>query len=223
MVTRFVCLANSLKEGGRCLAGIELNSNNHPEKVSSSPKWIRPICEAGHGEVPTHLVSHIKILDIIEIDITGRSEEINYQSENVFFNEDSIKVVGTFDLTQLEQLCDKKPLVFGNRGKAISSEAIGGLTYSLMLIKTSSFEVIQKKYEDKPNKLQSRLVFTYNGHQYDLPITDPVFLHNYQSNPDFLDVESAIFVILSLGIEWSDWYYKLVAGIILNNSEAQNS
>lgn len=223
MATRFVCLANSFKEGGRCLAGIELNDNNTPKKVNGSPKWIRPICETEHGEVPTHLVSHIKILDIIEIDVTSRPEETNYQSENVFFNEDSIEVVDTFDLTQLDQLCDNKPLVFGNRGKAVSSEAIGNLRYSLMLIKTSTFEVIQKTYEDKPNKPQSRLVFTYNNHQYDLPITDPVFLHNYQSNSDFLEGESTIFVSLSLGVEWSDWYYKLVAGIILINSESQNS
>jgi hypothetical protein len=31
MPARFVCLANSFKEGGRCLAGIELDNNNNPK------------------------------------------------------------------------------------------------------------------------------------------------------------------------------------------------
>jgi hypothetical protein len=215
MTTRFVCLANSFKEGGRCLAGIELNRNNQPKKVNDNPKWIRPVCKTEHGEVPTHLVSHINILDIVEIDVTDRPEATSYQSENVFFDEGSIKVIGEFHLSKIEQLCDNKNLIFGNRGKAVSSEAIDTLNHSLMLIKTDTFEAIQKKYEEKPDKPQTRLLFTYNGNQYDLPITDPAFINSYQSNSKFLDQESLIYVVLSLGIVWNDWHYKLVAGIII--------
>jgi hypothetical protein len=40
MPTRFVCLANSFKEGGRCLAGIELDNNNNPIIENGHPKWI---------------------------------------------------------------------------------------------------------------------------------------------------------------------------------------
>ena len=39
MPTRFVCLANSFKEGGRCFAGIELDANNKPLLVNGHPKW----------------------------------------------------------------------------------------------------------------------------------------------------------------------------------------
>jgi len=41
MLTRFVCLANSFKEGGRCLAGIVLDNNNKPVIENALPKWIR--------------------------------------------------------------------------------------------------------------------------------------------------------------------------------------
>lgn len=218
MVTRFVCLANSFKEGGRCIAGIELNRNNVPKKVDGVPKWIRPICETEHGEVPTHLVSCINILDIVEIDVTGQPEEKDYQSENVFFDEDSIGVIGSLESSQIEELCDDRNLIFGNRGKAVSSEAIDSLTYSLMLIKVDVFEITQKTYDDKPNRPQTRLVFTYHNHEYDLPITDPVFLHKYQFNANCVEQDSALFVTVSLGVEWKGWYYKLVAGVIIAGS-----
>lgn len=216
MPTRFVCLANSFKEGGRCLAGIELDNNNNPKVENGHPKWIRPICNTPHGEVHTHLVVHLKILDIIEIDITGYLGVRDYQSENALFRENSIRVLGRFNTNNLNQLCDNRNFIFGNRGKAVSEEAIGNLSYSLMLINTNQFTVIEKTYEDNPNRPQVRLVFSYNGNQYDLPVTDPVFLHNYQSNPDFLEGINEAYLCLSLGVAWQDWYYKLVAGIIFN-------
>jgi len=85
MPTRFVCLANSFKEGGRCLAGIELDKNNNPIIANGRLKWVRPICNTPHGEVPTDLVAHIEVLDIIEIEVTGYPDKEDYQSENALF------------------------------------------------------------------------------------------------------------------------------------------
>ena len=214
MPTRFVCLANSFKEGGRCLAGIELDNNNNPIIENGHPKWIRPICNTPHGEVHTHLVVHLNILDIIEIDVTGYPEERDYQSENALFRENSIRVLGRFNSNNLNQLCDNRNLIFGNRGKAVSEEAIGTLSYSLMFINTNQFEVIERTYEDNPNRPQVRLVFTYNGNRYDLPVTDPIFLHNYQSNPDIMEDVADVYLSLSLAVVHNHWHSKLVAGII---------
>ncbi len=219
MPTRFVCLANSFKEGGRCLAGIELDANNNPLIVNGHPKWIRPICNTPHGEVHTHLVSHINILNIIEVEITTSLGINNYQSENVYFRENSLRVVGNYNSLDLDRLCDNRNLIFGNRGKAVSDEVIKSTTFSLMFIKVNTFEVIEKTYEDNPNRPQIRLVFSYKENQYDLPVTDPVFLHSYQSNPHFLENCNQIYVSLSLAVEWKGWYYKLIAGIILSNKE----
>jgi len=219
MPTRFVCLANSFKEGGRCLAGIELDANNNPRMVNGNPKWIRPICNTPHGEVHTHLVSHINILDIIEVEITNYPETNNYQTENAYFRESSLRVIGNYDSDELDRLCDNRNLIFGNRGKAVSEEAIENTTFSLMFIKVTTFEVIEKTYEDNPNKSQIRLVFSFNGNQYDLPVTDPVFLHRYQTNPDFLENYNQLYVSPSLAVEWKGWYYKLIAGIILSEND----
>lgn len=214
MPTRFVCLANSFKEGGRCLAGIELDNNNNPIIENGHPKWMRPICNTPHGEIHTHLVVHLNILDVIEIDVTGYPEVRDYQSENVLFRENSIRVVGTFNPDNLNPLCDDRSVIFGNRGKAVSEEAIGNLSYSLMLINTNQFEVIERTYDDNPDKHQVRLVFSYNAIHYDLPITDPFFIYKYQRNHDIMEDTIGMYLCLSLGVAFNHWYYKLVAGII---------
>lgn len=221
MLTRFVCLSNSFKEGGRCIAGIELDKDNKPVFINGHRKWIRPICRTEHGEVPSHLVEHLKILDVVEIDITEKPEEINYQSENVFFIENSIRITATFNRNNISILCDPKLLIFGTRGKAMSSEVVAHLSHSLMLIKTDKFEVISKIYNDNPNNPQIRLSFLFKNVTYDFPVTDPVFLYNYRSDENYLKNCNNLFLCISLTVPWKDWYYKLVAGVIpvINFSE----
>lgn len=88
------------------------------------------------------------------------------------------------------------------------------MNYSLMLVNISQFEVTQVIYDDHPDKPKIRLTFQYNNHRYDLPITDPSFLHNYQMNNKLLENVNQLYLTLSLGVALEHWYYKLVAGII---------
>jgi len=215
MLIRFVCLANSFKEGGRCLAGIELDNNNNPKFENGRPKWVRPICNTIHGEVHTYLVAHVHLLDIVEINVTGYPLEKSHQSENVLFRETSINVLGRFKPHDIEKLCDKRNMIFGSRGKALSEDAIGALPYSLMLVNVDQFEVIEKMYDPKAERMKLRLIFSYKGSEYDLPITDPIFINNYQRNPQLTKDVANAYLCLSLAIAHNDLYYKLVPGIIL--------
>lgn len=214
MPTRFICLANSFKEGGRCLAGIELDTNNIPVVINGKPKWLRPVCNTEHGEIPNNIAENLNVLNVIEFDITAFYPQ-GYQSENVTFNENSIRVIGNFNRNRLANLCDNRNLIFGNRGKAVSQDTIRNLDHSLLLISVTQFEVTQKVYEDRPDRSQIRLVFTYSGNSYDFPITDPAFLIRYQNNHNLLTNTDQFYLSLSLGIVWNDWYYKLVAGIVV--------
>src|ERR1700733_6185240 len=117
-LSRFICLANSFKISGRCLAGIELDKQNNPKIISGGPKWIRPISETQHGEVSEHLVSDIDLLDIVELEITGSPMETGYQSENVYFRQTSIKRIGNLEMDLLDELCSQELLLFENKGKA---------------------------------------------------------------------------------------------------------
>jgi hypothetical protein len=213
MKTRFICLANSFKLNGRCVAGIELQANTDTPQVSKGrPKWIRPICTTQHGEVPTKLVEALKLLDIIEIQDVAYSPD-RHQTENASFKENSIRRIEKFDIKGLPALCDStEPYLFGNKGAAVIDTDIDGLTYSLMLVSTTEFEVYQKT--NSYGKVKHRLKFVYNAHTYDLVITDPVFLGDEKKNIEKISKKKEIFVTISLALPLNTWHHKLIAGII---------
>lgn len=221
MKKRLVCLSNSKKLGGRCLAGIELDNQNNPVIVNRRPNWIRPICHTENGVVPTKLVSHINILDVIEIDVTGKPNT-DYQSENAFFVENSLRIVWKFKKDNLNSLCENPPTIFNGSSSAVHKSQIENLHSSLILINTHDFKITEATNTE--SKSQKRLLFIHGKYQYSLPITDPVFLRNYQSNPNCLYGISELFLCLSLGVLFHGSYYKLVAGIITreNHNRSKN-
>lgn len=213
MKKRFVCLANSYKEKGRCVAGIELDKKNNPILLER-PKWIRPISDLAHGEIPNEIVENYQILDIIELE-TIKENPTGYQSENVTFKTDSIQKIDTFDKNKLEHFCENPKYIFLTRYPSLSKEVIQELDHSLIFIKPSTFKVIEKTYEGASHP-KHRLVFEYNGFEYDFSITDPVFLAKYQHNHNLLDEIDELYLCLSVGVKFekTEKYYKLVAGII---------
>ncbi|MCL2289132.1 MAG: hypothetical protein FWC34_00275 [Bacteroidetes bacterium] len=215
---KIVCLANSFRVGGRCLGGVELDNNNNPVIQNGRPKWIRPVCNTEHEEVPTQLVSHISLLDIVEFQPINTSGH-RHQSENVLFDTNSIQVNGRFQLSQLESLIDNNRfnLVFGNRGAAVPEHLIESFTYSLMLLSLTEFETNERVFENKPYP-QIKLSFRHNGNLYNLPITDPNFLNRYQRNNNLLQGKGKIYVTISLAAPHEEWCHKLIAGIIFDNA-----
>ncbi|WP_304296603.1 hypothetical protein [Capnocytophaga leadbetteri] len=199
---RIVCLANSSKLQGRCLAGILLDDNNIPVKPNM---WFRPISNKGHGEIDTALVNNINLLDIIEIEVSDFIDKNNYQSENVYFTDNSIKKIGVLDKKYLDKMIETDSLTFGNRGKAISKDCICFLQKSLMFIKIESYEVTKNK--------KIKISFEYKGTFYkEITITDPSFICNYKQG-NFSNIKP-IYLSLSVAMKYNDWYTKLVAGVI---------
>jgi len=211
MLTRFVCLANSLKEGGRCIAGIELDEQHQPVFFQERPKWIRPVWTTEHGEIPLHMAIAFDTLDILEMNVTG-SKADGYQSENVSF-ESPLRKVGTFDVKGLEAFCDDRINLFGNHGKAIAIDKIGALDHSLVLLGVNHLHVENRISENRRNKPQIRACFEHHGTMYDLPLTDPIFREKIIENPDELAHRERIYLCVSIGIAWEGWHYKLVAGV----------
>jgi hypothetical protein len=224
MLTQFICLANSKKYNERCIAGVVVSKNKKGTytviKENNKPKWIRPVTAEKHGQVPANLVGHINLLDIVEIDI---EEEIpnGYQSENVLFKSNSLKIVGKIKAgnTNIDLLSDNTQInIFGNWGKAVHQDKIGEVTNSLTLIKVNAPETYIRSEYDRE---QYRLKFVFNSSQYDLPITDVKFVEYCKSLEDTAVLgeifKGDIFITISLGVEHEGFYYKLIAGIVQEN------
>jgi len=202
---KIVCLANSFRVGGRCLGGIELDQNNNPIIQNGRPKWVRPVCNTEHEEVPNHLVSDISLLDIVEFQALQKTGH-GHQSENVLFNTGSIKTNGCFPISKLENLIDNNRynLIFGNRGAAVPEYLVEGFSYSLILLSLTEFETNERVFENKQYP-QIKISFRYNSILYNFPITDPSFLHRYGLNNNILQGKQKIYVTFSLAAPHEEW------------------
>lgn len=220
MKKRFICLANSKKYNQRCIAGIELEKSSRKGykyqivKRDANPIWIRPVSDSEHGEVSSELVDHINLLDIVEINVTAVAPQ-GYQSENVLFDNRRLQVVDRID--KIETLIDKlltvdTPTLFGNIEKAVHVNDVGQLDHSLVLIKPSNVYVYEKtRLKEKP---QARASFVYGTTHYDLPVTDIDFEEKFNQNPNILQASTHIYFTVSLGVEFKEQHYKLIAGIL---------
>jgi hypothetical protein len=59
------------------------------------------------------------------------------------------------------------------------------------------------------------MIFCHHQNEYDFPVTDPVFLHKFKVNRNFINQYNQAFLCVSVSIPWNNRHYKLVAGIIL--------
>ena len=114
-VKRIVCLANSRKNGGRCIAGKELGPDGRPGG------WIRPISAAPGGEVRERERqyedgSEPEILDVIEIRFIS-AEPKEYQSENWLIDAEYRWVkVGRLNTDDLYLWLDRDEPLWSNDG-----------------------------------------------------------------------------------------------------------
>ncbi|MCB9338842.1 MAG: hypothetical protein H6577_12005 [Lewinellaceae bacterium] len=214
--THFLCLANSRKYGERCIAGIELSPDSlgrfHFVKENERPKWIRPVSWHDHGQVPAEWVKHIRVGDILEL-VPVRACPKGYQTENVLFVKDSLRVVRRADLSvaHLEQLAEEEGSgILGNREKYASEPEVAHFSRSLVLIKAAD----PHAYFCTPYNTKPRLHFHHGGVPYDLPMTDVDFFNRMQEDPAPLEGKEAVFITVSLGICFEGKYYKLAAGVL---------
>ncbi|HYV90240.1 MAG TPA: hypothetical protein VE978_00585 [Chitinophagales bacterium] len=148
MKSTFICLANSKKYGERCIAGILVSKDETGKwkiiRNGDSPKWIRPVSNSEHGEVKEQEVKNISLLDVVEANIAYDCPN-GYQSENKFFRAGSLRKVSRVPLkpANLDLLVNKDvKFLFGGTGKAVSTEEIKTIYYSLVFIKANNPEII---------------------------------------------------------------------------------
>jgi len=141
MKTHILCLANSKKYNERCVAGIELKKiapdSYDIVKFKGKHNWMRPVSHCEFGEMPENVVGKIKLKDIFEIDVVSKCPQ-GFQSENVFVNEKSIKIIreAKFVKKNVEKLIDKEiEFIYGDVNKSVNWLEIKKFNNSLMFIK----------------------------------------------------------------------------------------
>lgn len=217
---RIVCLANSRKMNGRCIAGRELIEGK-------SGDWIRPVSDRPHHEVSEYERQYENgrdptVLDVIDVPLIEPMPH-GPQSENWLIDPEFYWTrVGQVSWNELAALCDDGPLwingystIWGLNDQVPVSEA-EKLHDSLRLIRVPSLKLRVytpgKKFNDPKRKVQA--IFKFQGDNYRLRVTDPVVERSYLAKEDGIYPVGRSYMTVSLGEPYKEHYYKLVAALI---------
>jgi hypothetical protein len=220
-VKRIVCLANSRKLNGRCLAGKEFGGKG----VGT---WIRPVGAREHGEVSEYERqyqdgSDPKILDVIDVPLLGHQPK-DFQQENWLLDPDYYwEKAGRATWADLSKLADPiGPLwidgihTYNGLNDKIPLAQAGSIGSSLRLLHVGGLAVSVFKpgeaFGNPKRRVQGR--FKYGGREYHLWVTDPVYERAFLSKPDGDYKLGESFLAVSLGEPHNDACYKLIAAII---------
>ena len=171
-----VCLANSRKISGRCIAG----------KIISENKWIRPVSNRESEEISEEERRYEngqmpKLLDIISIPVKEHKPQL-FQHENYLIDDDSYwEKRGKFN-GSLDDLLDTPNDLWGTNSSSYQGQydrfpenMCGTYRESLYLIKPQSLKIIIRiEGEEFGNaKRKTRAEFCYNSTTYIFPATEP--------------------------------------------------
>lgn len=217
---RIICLANSRKLSGRCVAG----------KVTVGDQagtWLRPI-----GTSATHEITErdreyqdgttAQKLDVIDITFTN-SAPAGFQRENHVID-DSIywEKSGQMVVNDLAGIVDTPATLWENGNHSYSGlndrVSVGHLSQprqSLYLIQPQNviFKVSAEGAQFGNPKRVVRAKFTFNGIHYALTVTDPETEQHYKAQQNGEYAANVSYFTISLGEPYNGDAYKLVAAV----------
>ncbi|HEX9200131.1 MAG TPA: hypothetical protein VF865_11275 [Acidobacteriaceae bacterium] len=217
-----VCLANSYKHGGRCIAGVDVEDG----------AWIRLRGNASDGalcacEYALDDGTEPRLLDTIEV-------EVHYAVRSRSHPEDWQIAPSRWRLIErpaterqwaglTNEKAGSKGILRDHRDRIAAWELkYKPMKSSLTLICPS--EIYWWIREDK-GKRKYRALFHHNYVTYDFALTDPHWLDRLKLLPDgihphanFAGAASETWLTISLSEPYFSFHYKLVAGVIVRNA-----
>lgn len=219
---RIVCLANSRKMSGRCIAGREWSEEQ------GVGDWVRPVSERDNQEVSEEERqyedgSDPRVLDIIDIPVLEHQPN-DHQVENWLLDPKSYWIkVGAFPRNRLPKILDPiAPLwIDGHKtsnglNDKIPLKLIESISGSLRLIHVEKLMISVfapgEAFGNSKRRVQGK--FQYAGAEYALWITDPKYERNYLAKQDGVYKLENCCLTISLGEPYRGDIYKLIAAVI---------
>jgi hypothetical protein len=217
----FICLANSRKLRGKCVAGKII------EKAKVG-QWIRPVSVRDTGELSDRDRryqdgSDPRIFDIIRAPFVEKQTH-KYQSEN-YVIDDTIywarvgraspaQIKASLDVVSGPLWLNKSSSYNGVNDRVLEDEAGGDGSLKFVTVDDLVIKVAVEGAEFNNARTKVRASFNLTGAHYLLPITDPVMTEKYGGGGEgSYDIGKA-FLCISLGEPYSGYAYKLVAAVV---------
>jgi hypothetical protein len=223
LAKRIVCLANSRKHSGRCIAGREVL----PE--GSYGGWIRPVSARPSAEISEEERRYQngaspKLLDVIDVPMIAAAPHL-YQTENYIIDAGYCWAKsGGVDWAALNSLLDDPASLWTNGDSTYNGsndrmklDVAARHDYSLALIRPDALRVhvVTEGAEFSNPRRRVRAGFRHRGVYYGLIVTDPAAERAFLAKDDGAYPLPNAYLCISLGEAHTDGScYKLVATII---------
>lgn len=221
---RIVCLANSRKMSGRCIAGKAWERGR-------AGAWIRPVSARESHEISERDRGYEdgsgpQLLDIIDIPCKSPAPQ-QHQSENHLIDDGYYWAkVGSVTWADAARMVDSPASLWnpgfssgtGSHDRVPINEPILG-SGSLTLIRADevSVQVVRVGLAGGDAKRTVRAKFGYHGIDYDLRVTDPQVERTFLRQGEGSYAVGEALLCVSLGEPFSGHYYKLVAAMLTRN------
>jgi hypothetical protein len=216
-----ICLANSRKISGRCVAGKEINGN----KIGG---WIRPVsarpsAELSEDERRFQDGQDPKLRDVVHIPMieprpSGFQVENHLIDPDYYWAREREATWAELDaaVDPISPLWDNRSSTYNGLHDRVDEALANQLTSSLRLIAVEDLS-LSVGFEGPPGKAKRKVRgrFGLGGVEYCLAVTDPVVERQlFAGNDGIFTVGDAILCV-SLGEPWDGYAYKLIAGIFV--------
>ncbi|WDH36924.1 dual OB domain-containing protein [Pseudomonas chlororaphis] len=216
-----VCLANSRKHSGRCIAGKITNGENRGV-------WVRPVGTSASREITERDRGYddgtsAQHLDLIEITFTA-PQPPSFQRENHIIDDNIYwEKTGAVTKADLAGLVDAPASLWENGHSSYSGtndrvpeNLLVAPRQTLFLIEPSnvSIKVSAEGATFGDAKRSVRATFTYNRQIYSLKVTDPAVEQHYKGlGNGVYNAADISYLTVSLGETWDGYAYKLIAAV----------
>ncbi len=213
-----ICLANSRKYSGRCIAGKEWNGRK-------PGRWVRPVGPGPRGELSVEDLrltdgSFPRLLDVVRVSV-GAARGPDHQPENVAMEPGALQRVGRYPFEKAESLCDPVSTLWinghnsfgGLNDRMTLEEAKRADPASLLFIEPQNLVLRVAPNTKGLNKVWAQ--FTFGGIPYRLSVTDPVVEQAcLRRTPGEYPVSARAFLTVSLSEVFEGHVYKLAAALV---------
>jgi len=212
-MARIICLANSEKLSGRCIAGIEIGTGT----------WVRPVSlcrDTIYNErfIDGKLGREPQLLDLVEIPIESQAPDKGCQPENRYLGKGNWRLIRRLSVSDIFEYIENEKYLLHNKDKKVDPEIFNTLPKhqwrSLQLISVTKPCFKPNPWNDRKHPI---CTFVYSEYTYELKITDPIIIHKIKNDAKIS--EKCLFTVSMATPFKSPSYekpycWKMVAGVI---------
>ena len=213
----FICLANSYKLGGRCIAGIRVDNGT----------WIRPVSDKEHGVLDARDFrlqdgSQPKIFDVIRVGLS-EAKPLPYQPENWRMDGSAWRLLERPASIEHAAIVAKSI----SRTRILFGEYEPWIPHAHFQARPARESLVLVQPEDVRWRTQdrntTRVCLYLDDLPHDLPLTDPIYVAILKSRVTGTHVSSElgipkdrkILFTISLGEPYEGKCYKLAAAVVI--------